>query len=35
MCIKMKIDKNKIIRTNKVFGGNIFDKSNLDFEVDK
>ena len=34
MCIKMKINKNKIIRTNKVFGGSLYNPSNLDFEIE-
>lgn len=33
MCIKM-INKNKIINTNRIFGGNPYNISNLDFEVD-
>lgn len=34
MCIKMKINKNRIIRTNKVFGGNPYNLSNLDFDIE-
>ena len=34
MCIKMKMNKDKIIRTNKIFGGNVFNESNLDYEID-
>jgi prophage maintenance system killer protein len=28
------INKNKIIKTNKIFGGSVYNASNLDFDVD-
>ena len=30
----MKIDKEKIIRANRTFGGNLYNPSNLDFDVE-